>query len=89
MDESPIIVILVNYFSRLQLPITNLLCGMPVDAKIRLFCSLAVNQKNYMIKQLIASQISRLLANAHCSGRRLLPYGKQYDVMWAEFVYKT
>jgi len=45
MNESPIIVILVNYFSRLQLPITNLLCGMPVDAKIRLFCSLAVNQK--------------------------------------------
>ena len=36
-----------------------------------------------------ASQISRLPADAHCSGRRFLPYGKQYDVMWAGFVYKT
>jgi len=36
-----------------------------------------------------ASQISRLPADAHYSGRRFLPYGKQYDLIWAGFVYKT
>ena len=59
------------------------------------WCSLSRNNTAYgnkktMIKQLFdASQISRLLADAHLSGRRFLPYGKQYEVMWAGFVNKT